>query len=224
LGSTAAFALLLVLGSGLLLGSVELCRCPELVAFLPDSDVQLTARTEATRPQEARLVNTGFTQALAREGADSGLRAVQTVATVRDEGSADSNVAKMAVRRKISTRTDGQGKDELRPEGPSPGSSANASKAVMASAESSRPEAAPAIEEQWIVFTAWEQTATVNLPAESTQHTGAWSNELGDAQPKAQGMGQGTVTRLVVRILPANFTTGRPGVARFSNGWLVLQL
>jgi bla regulator protein blaR1 len=223
------------LGCGLLFGSVELARCPQLVAFVP------ARNAEAAGPQ-AHLLNAARApiQVAAIDRAPSGLKAT-AVASSRAAshlGSSNREARAVAVnaslQRPVSSRN-------AAPEWKTSTSQStgHSPRTVMLKAELPGSHAAPAgaqYEEQWIVFTTWQQVqtsarnaglkadydASVNVDRQPGAAAAATSNA--NSRPDQQSASRITVTRLILRVLPAGSDSTLPGVATMRDGWLVIQL
>ena len=170
----AAKALLGTLGCGLVFGSVEFARCPQLVAFVPAQ--RLTAQELAPAAPQFRYA-AAFVEGSARRG-EPGFRAIDTVAHMRTAG-----VAASAPRPAISAgRAAAKTVEAVRPK------SADAETALAAPHEELLKAEMPAPHEpqeeagqgeagQWVVLTTWREveTATAAKAAGSPD-----SNRAGD--------------------------------------------
>ncbi len=204
----ATRALVGVVGCGLVLGSVELARCPQLVEFAArPAQANLAARHGA-----ARMVNTAY---VADGQAMSGFRAVDAVAHVASR--AELAAVRRAQERVELRKDEGRWSPTLATGGQAAGPSAplrsaqNDSKyeALSIPPKSERPRiAASTVAEnatlaidtsvaagprQWIVFTAWEQVETTNSSPASGANRAAAARRV---------VRQYTVTRLILRVDP----------------------
>jgi beta-lactamase regulating signal transducer with metallopeptidase domain len=219
----AARALLGVVGCSLLAVTVELARCPQLVTFVarthaagnrdPGAAAQLGDTVYPSDPRSARLPR--------------GVYAVQAKAIMPA-----APFAKPLASRASLSRTSAVG--ELGGISSEPGIHA---RTARAGAVKDTPEAAEA-PQQLIVFTAWEQVET-SAPATQTvadydtapaAYSNASSKASNDAAPKSdtgkpskdQTPSRVTVTRLILRIVPADSNSSQP--AAMPMGWFVIQL
>jgi beta-lactamase regulating signal transducer with metallopeptidase domain len=234
LGPLGTRALLSALGCGLLFGSVELARSPQLVAFVPTQNqnrsLDATKGNVSVRSQvaSARLINTAYVpvrSAGAGHGS-SGLRATNLEAILPASRAAQLSDAHFSMRR-IAMKQDAA----ITHETPPHKSDSSAPRPVMLKAILDGAQPASAQEQQWIVLTTWEQVQTSNRSAGLTAdyETGANANATGDpvyknGQSSSQPTGQITVTRLILRIFPASSSSTQPALVPTRNGWLMLQL
>ena len=231
LSPMATNALLGALGCGLVFGSVELARCPQLVAFVP------AHREVAQRPVSAKQ-----SAALAHLQSVSSNLAPPPVA-------ANDGPIYRAMNMKMSSGM-------LRAErGPRPKSVPVSFRPKMHKAVTETAELASAApheellkarataaqsdvvqEQSWIQFTAWEQVPTAkDAPgkvAENSSRRGTEVYEVYTVQtmsnPQRQGVGRRAnrirVTRLFLKVYPANSTSARLAIAAFRDGLLVIPL
>jgi beta-lactamase regulating signal transducer with metallopeptidase domain len=217
----AARALLSVVGCGLLLGSVELARCPQVVAFVAAPKPVVIARLEPgpTLSASAPLVAPG-------------VHAIPKKAIVpsRDLASApmgDAPVFRAALWPQAAT-------NNAEPR-------AQMIKATMPSSSAVADQDSGA---QYIVLTAWEQVDTAPHPtrAIADYDTGEAGQETASKNnyPITDSPAQITVTRLVLRVFPAGLTkssvlsskaanakdlrSAQLAVVPLDSGWLVFQL
>ena len=230
LSPLATRALLGAMACGLVLGSLEFARCPQLIAFVPQRSAQAAQAPGA---------------AVAMNSATRGLqefRAVETLAAMPSRRSAKPAGSRMATARAASIKTPAAQESAALAE---PASSDT--RQVLLKAEMSEPEpdakqmeqvqmqqakmqqTGPQQAQQWIVFTTWEQvetpaqTAAVPAHAKSgtntAQATGAANN-----QPSAKATSRITVTRLILRVVPASSLSGMPAAIPTRDGWLFIEL
>ncbi len=228
----AARVLVGVAGCGLLIASVELARCPQMVAFVP------AARTASLETQAMR--------------GDSGLRVVETKAVLparHDVATLTPTPLHRAVAKSVEPGDASQRENA---------STSDAPREVLLRAEmpdaNAEPagqdaNASPAGEPQYVVLTAWEEVRT------SRCYHRLISDYDADAQARPQSSeashpaGQQTVTRIIVRqlifaVYPVDTKTsgagsggvapgskpahaedsGRPTAPLPESGWLVFQL
>lgn len=212
-------ALLGTLGCALLVGSVELARCPQLVAFVPARSIQ------AASPLNGSYAPTDI-------AAVDGRNAMLKLASIKSSHAPNREVKAVAVsssmRRPAMTQNAAQG---LKAASDEP--ARHLPRAVMLKAEmpntrgheehARREEqnAAP----QWIVLTAWEQVQTSNPNAAVKADYDASAGGDINTQPSTQPTGRITVTRLILRVIPASLNpVSEPGIATVRDGWLVFQL
>jgi len=214
-GLTAALA------SGLILGSVELARCPQLVAFVPVPTAPDSAQLAQPEPRiglgNAREVLASWQQPVSSE---RNARAYRTqlrptaASRIQDALKFDAlpQTSAMNLAAQPTPRT---------MHAPSP-------RQILLEAEA--PSTAPDPQQAWIVLTAWEEVAVQN-PAESqtpgpksvsTNTTEAAGQQT--ATPADQPASQITVTRMVFRVVPTSFRSSAPTAVRTRDGWLVIQM
>ena len=114
---------------------------------------------------------------------------------------------------------------------------AHSPRAVMLKAEMPNAQPAPRADQQWIVVTTWEQVETPSPNAADSQRTtkaqqpraangnptatgSASASADGSVQPASQPASQITVTRLILKIYPANSVSTQP-TASPHPWWLV---
>jgi beta-lactamase regulating signal transducer with metallopeptidase domain len=250
LGPIGARSLMAVLGCGLLFGSAELSRCPQLIAF---TSTPITASAEAraehmpaigisTKP---RMQNVSYSLSTLENQAMHAyttphmteLKAILPVHTgspfIAGTRTRKSSVAKAIFIPQPVTFASGQA---------SPGLTAyNAWQETIKPSETETVASADAMQDQpqsWIVLTTWE---VVTAPAqnsslisdqiaEDSSISGATQNDPSHAEPAANTLGQHSVptagqirvTQLVFRILPSRSDSSVEAPIRAS--WLVIQL
>lgn len=246
-----ARALVGVAGCGLLFASVELARCPQMVAFVPAAHAK-TQQTELARTDPATsLRDRAFVRPTVARG-DSGLRAVDTKVTL-PAGHGVAQQTPVSLRRAVAPSAEPAGEPQrqiasisdaprevlLRAEVPD----ANAGKAA--------PDANSAFtgEPRFIELTTWEEVRT------SRHHERQFADyDTGAAAPPqsadvASPSRRGTVTRitftrLILAVYPIGFGpdgsepdspapgatsahaegSGQPTARLTESGWLVFQL
>ena len=221
----AARTLLFLVGCGLVAGSVEFARCPQLVGF-------------TAAPQPAQLAQSGEGDAVINPGAApvagrlltaarpaEGYRAVNAIAHIpsRAELAAARTPNKRAAARKAATPL-------ARPTEPQP---------EIASADRrALPAVAAQALQQWVVFTAWEQIeTTAQIPAGQVTAAPSASTALAASQSDAAVPASRQI--VVARIYLAFYTAGSAQAVsgaqqsltpasrqplRLHDGWLVFQL
>jgi beta-lactamase regulating signal transducer with metallopeptidase domain len=249
----AARALVGVAGCGLLIASVELARCPQMVAFVPAARTA-TLETQAAQTTEAAPQGDGdraFLLPTAARG-DSGFHAVETKA-ILPAGHGDAPAAHASLRRAVALPTEEAGAWERQVAS----TDAPAPREVLLRAENSDADERPAAPHtssgfaghaEYVVLTAWEevQTSPRNAGIVSDHDTDTTEQpQSGDSENRASRQSDGqrtvriTVTRLIFAVYPvdtqlANPATGtkpahakdsgRPAAPLADGGWLVLQL
>jgi hypothetical protein len=238
-----ARSLLAVLGCTLLVVAAELAQCPQLIAFVPSEATQTIAAAQSNA-QSARLGDAAYPTDSQHAKLAPGFYAVQAKAEMPTPPIAKPFTGQA---RKQDTNLKTPAIGELRAQSSEPGFSEFKAHSVnqiaqVARKPAPRPEAAEP--QQWIVFTAWEQTeipASKSVSDYDTEDIASEPNanlqpnlQLGSnsqseanatthpAQPSANPAVP--VTRLIFRILPANPRSTLPGAVSFGDGWLVIQL
>ena len=234
LGPMGTGALLGGLGFSLLFGSIELARCPQLIAFVPAQDhirnlqtanVDVRART---RFASAKPLNAAYVPVESRglSRASSEFRTTRIEAVLPANGPEQPSDARPSVLGGRVNREAAPGNETAAGK-----SDTKSPREVTLKAElpGSQPVAAP--EQQWIVLTEWEQVQTTNQSAGLTADygTGRSASVSGDsvdkdAQSNTHPVSQIMVTRLILRIYPASSLTSQTAIAQTRNGWFVIQL
>jgi hypothetical protein len=229
LGPATAGALLAAVGCALLAGSVEMSRCPQLVAFVPEQ--KSLAMTPARQRAMTAMLNEE--NAEAKMALPPGFRLVPAKAVMP------------ATDRTIKSK---QTRQPARPGMAKPGVSIASAhvpeSALMAKAEMTGDRVNPA-EQQWVVLAAWEEvqtfsrtasTATSDYAANATVEDSAAADQSQPNVNAALGQKQGTspqntsrqyaVTRLILRVVPANANSNstQPATGTMRGGWFVIQL
>jgi len=79
-------------------------------------------------------------------------------------------------------------------------------------------------EQSWIVLTTWEEVEVANQDsAQMAAGTDTHGNGASNRAPTGAS-GQFTVTRLILRVLPAGSKSTSPASLPIRGGWLVIQL
>jgi len=230
MSKAASGAVLGMLGCVLVAGSVEMARCPQVVAFVP---AQKSLAMTPERQQELAAL-------LAREDAESRMtappnfHAVQTKAMIPEVQQATPNVCKHA-RKKAAKESRKSGAEQIAKTQPQFGDRVNLD-----------------VDQQWVVLAAWEEVQTVSrstgsvadYDATPVADTSSWNARSAQAsapqgrasirrkkQPGAkantgQAANQYTITRLILRVVPAdsNSNSTQPPSESMHGGWLVFQL
>jgi len=249
----AAQVLVAVAGCGLLIASVELARCPQMVAFVPAARTATfetqAAQTTAVAPQGDG--DRAFVLPTAARG-DSSLRAVETTAILparRD----NAPLARASFHRAASPLADSQGGAQRQIASIDAAGDGVAPREVLLKAEAPDADAGSAGHDarsgfagqpEYVVLTAWEEvrTSPINSGTISDYDTGASAKaQSADTaqQPGAHRTMQITVTRLIFAVYTINTRpaspasdakpahaedSGRPPAPLPESGWLVLQL
>jgi beta-lactamase regulating signal transducer with metallopeptidase domain len=243
-----ARALVGVAVCGLLVASVELARCPQMVAFVPVAKTA-TAQTEMARTDSKIQQGDGdraFVQPTAARG-DSGFRAVETKA-ILPAGHGVAQLTPVASHRGVTPAADpaGVSQREL-------ASTSEASREVLLRAEMPDADAGTAGlgansgfagEVQYVVLTKWEEVRTsprnARQIADYDMNTGAPPQSADTTEPNGRETVKPiTVTRMIVAVYAISArpngpapsaksahaeSSGRPAAPVPESGWLVFQL
>jgi beta-lactamase regulating signal transducer with metallopeptidase domain len=231
----AARVLLGAVGCSLLAATVELARCPQLVAFVPSAQAASTVQVAGN--QSAQFGDAVY-PSNQQQRLTPGVHAVLA--------EAEMPAAPPASRARLQNLN---GKahpvGELRAASSEPRISESRSRSHEAQVERPVSQAEP---QQWIVFTAWERIETSNPSA--TQTTADYDTDPNTAPPapsedtstatasatttpaKADANQSTnnairrhiTVTRLIFRVLPPGSKSTQPTAIPIGDGWLVIQL
>jgi beta-lactamase regulating signal transducer with metallopeptidase domain len=233
-----ARALLAVLGCSLLAVAAELAQCPQLVVFVPSQAAPISASAQSDA-QSARLDDALYQTDSGRAKLVPGFYAVQAKAEMPMSSIANP-FADRARRQDTNLKTRANG--ELPARSSEPLRSESKSRSQNLRSLSAKQPVSPDVNapQQWIVFTAWEQTEIPASQSVSDYDTGATAGAPSETprsgsnpQPGVNATTQPVqpaanravpVTRLIFRILPANPKSIQPGVVSFGDGWLVIQL
>jgi beta-lactamase regulating signal transducer with metallopeptidase domain len=211
LGPVGNGALLGALGCSLLFGAIELARCPQMIAFV---QVRQEDRTALAVNQTAPLVMQAAESRLGSKRINSPY--VPTGSDGAGHASATVHATKIEANLPAMER-------------------AGDAREVLFKAELPSAQSAPA-QGEWIVVAAFEQVEGSNQNAGlvADYETGASatsspdSEMAGNEKAGSEQPGQITVTRLILRIVPASSIahslSTQPDVVPTRNGWLVLQL
>jgi beta-lactamase regulating signal transducer with metallopeptidase domain len=223
LGTVGARSLLAGLGVSLVLGAVELARCPQLIAFVPS---QPDAQTAMIRDAAPLRYNDWQTAGVAQQP-------VSQLTSSRSTSRPHVTYlkAELGVRQAPSTYVPHTASHTVKFSRPVSAAPVPAPEMLKAKIPDSVPQSAqtPA----WIVLTTWEQ---VEQPAEDSvqadnQATGRELNpELkpDTDQPvshqSGRVFGKVTITRMIFRVLPASFVSSSPAAVSTRTGWFLFQL
>jgi beta-lactamase regulating signal transducer with metallopeptidase domain len=238
----AAGALVSVLGCGLVVGSVELARSPQLVAFVAASEPD--AKTALLAPPQAQIP--GIARASYAPTGEPGPTATDAVFHPSAQFHEIDTKAIVPANRNATARP------PARPRR-SDDSSAGMTETARSDADHTAPRAelvkavaqtsseAPVQGQQFVVLAAWEEveTSVMRTRAIADYDTGAGAQEqTGDAtsQPAATRATEITVTRIILLVYPAGSATGtqpaptsgfhshRPATPSVDSGRMGLQL
>jgi len=248
----AARALVGVAGCGLLIASVELARCPQMVAFVPaaHASTQQTelARTDQTTPLHDRY--RAFVQPTVARG-DSGFRVVDTKA-VLPAGHGTAQPTPVSLRRVVAPSVEPAGEPQPQIAAMSETTS-DAPREVLLKAEMPDADAsnvgqdtnsAFAGEPRYIELTTWEEVRTsqhhVRQFADYDTDKPALPQSADAANPtRRRTFTRITVTRLILAVYPISFRpsgqasgakpaqaedSGQPTAPLPESDWLVFQL
>jgi beta-lactamase regulating signal transducer with metallopeptidase domain len=240
----AARGVLAALACGLGFGSVELARCPQLVAFTPEHLPETAHLDTAMQARAPRMVNTALA------GPMHTLRAVPAVASasnrpymtqlkatipIRDSDSfaetdsapiLDREADRTASTRKLSALASPGSLARTTPNyEPNHEPSQELLKAQIPDSATSEPQKSQ--QQSWVVLTTWEEVDFANASEAPNSSTDGPRSDNTAGQPgnqaKVKPTSQVTVTRLVFRVIPATSLT--PAAAMpVRGGWLVIQL
>ena len=233
MSKAASGALLGTLGCLLVAGSVEMARCPRLVAFV--SSRKSLAMTPERQQQLAAL--------LARENAESRMtlpanfHAVQAKAMMPVAQGSTPKACKQEAKKasKETQKSDAPGAEQI-------------AKVDHPSGDRVKSDA----DQKWVVLATWEEVQTVsrstgsmadydavavadagNWNAQSVRATAPQGNAsaAGTRQSGGKANAEGTanqytITRLILRVVPANSNsnTSQPAMTLMRSGWLLFQL
>ncbi len=211
----ASAALLGALGCGLVTGSVELARCPQLVAFVPAQKAEAAQASVATEKKDTVAWSAQGDAVFAdKHNLSPGYHAVEAKAVMPAVHLALTNTQPKGGRSKITSETAGKVKS-----------------IAAAKIDKSGALKADEAQQQWIVFTAVEQ---IGPAGRSEQLSADFDTRVdGDAvvndsasngEWKDPVRNQITITRLILRILPPSPLPAQPDAGSFRNGWFVIQL
>jgi beta-lactamase regulating signal transducer with metallopeptidase domain len=236
LGPLGARALLGAFGCGLLFGSIELARCPQLIAFVPTRDQDRNGyAADATAPVVPQVEPVQLSKAaygpVRRAGAGQALTGIKAT-KIEAVPSADPD-SELADERDSIQHTAVKQDAALVREA-SNRSNSRLPQPVLLKAEVPNSNPASAQEQQWIVLTGWEQiqassqdagvTADYETGAIASTRSDAQNKDAKSAQPGPQQASHITITRLILRIYPASSISAQAATASTRGGWIVFQL
>lgn len=223
LSTAAAAALLGTVGCALVAGSVEMARCPQLVAFVPEQ--KNLAMTPARQREMSAM--------LARENAEAKMTLPPGFRT---------ETAK-AVMPEINRTLPVKPANHAARKSPAVNTHAMESARQIEKADAAGDRVNAGAEQQWVVLAAWEEVRTVSRTSNSvsdydassamTADDGATANQQSDNGKTVGTATNGlqnqksssyTVTRLILRVIPANAKSTQPENGVVRGGWFVIQL
>lgn len=229
----AARAVLGVLGCGLLAASFELAHSPQLVAFVP---APTAAPSLVAAREPAGLMDAAYTSDRPRTTNMSQFRAVPAVAKFPA-----SEPASIRASHQRATHTQLASVPIADLHSPAPRAQNVIAKLNFNAAQSdfaqqpgqAQPEQAQP--EQWLVLTTWEQVETSRpdtQPVADYDTGNANAKTDSRTQLGAQTTSRITITRLILRVLPAGSESvskpasksAQPAAVPLGNGWFVFQL
>jgi beta-lactamase regulating signal transducer with metallopeptidase domain len=230
MGPVAARGLAAALGCGLLAGSVALSLCRPMIDFSPA--VTTIASAQSGLASEAavggdRVYPAAYQAVSARMPLRGQARPYLTDLKATLPVRRTAFAAAAAGSRKPTSRPASSGQSSSTALAKKP----SAPREQLLKAElppaTLQPEPAPEqhAEQQWLVLTTWEQVQTTEPESAATeaseQPAGEQTTSVSRQSSGQQGSSQITVTRLILRIIPATSTS--PAMPLHS-GWLVFQL
>ncbi len=244
LGALGARTVAGILACGLVVGSIELARCPQLVAFTPYRATEtndLAAAQLSRSPMHTKMVDTGFIEVPQSMTHDLATPAMHKPRI----GELKPTVPPRSMCSRTYRCSDATSDVRRIASEPSPRNLEQAApKQVLLKADALA--SAPVSEEQeqsWIVLTTWEETSAPAQPARQSKATEQAEDQpvaqnakgrspvaqvpvaqVSVAQTPAQPSRQLKVTRLIFRVVPANSVFTLPTAVPVSGGWLVIQL
>lgn len=226
-----------VMAGGLLMGTVELARCPQLVTFAPAFHNQLSAPSLSASngisitgedavyhdlPRAMPVSSTGTSNARMVE-----LRATMPV----NSGVAFTHSAATMHKRWNKQKNSGTAQSHARTAQPKLIAQRAAEATLKADLGDSKSLSAE--ESGFVVFTAWEEVvphASGDATTVATEDSSP-GNALAAAEtkqdsgtPKTETPGKVTVTQLVFRVVPASYRSHSQAIVPLRDGWLVIQL
>jgi beta-lactamase regulating signal transducer with metallopeptidase domain len=222
LGPWGARGLTAALTCGLVLGSVELAHCPQLVAFVPSHPAESAhAARQATRihSRSAHEILTAWKPSANPErGNHAYMTNLRATVPSNPNPPAYSDAGAAGTPRTATQKLASAPAPRL----------AQTPRQTLLKAEV--PATNPAPEQSWVVFTTWEEVAVSNNP----QAAAANPSETPVATPTGQAATPATdqtqqpsqirVTHMIFRVIPAGFVTSSPTAIRTRDGWLVIQM
>jgi beta-lactamase regulating signal transducer with metallopeptidase domain len=196
---------------GLIFGSVELARCPQLVAFVP-ARTPATAQLAQSAPRRMSAagheVRASWKQPNPERFGRGYMVEARATLPVQTSHVLTLNATSSAAARKLASQ-------------PSPRLAAgNTPRQVLLKAETPDQSAQPG----WIVLTTWEEVAVAGNQDASLESPASVPPVPEEANAPAPAQSHITVTRMVFRVAPASFVSPSPTAVRTRDGWLVIQM
>lgn len=214
LSTRATPAVLATLCCGLLLGSVELARCPQLVGFVAaqNSGIARASAMHPSLPAPARLINTAYVPVHE-----------STAATRRFSSPKPNALVASASSMRVPSRPFATAEAKI----PSAQLASTAAQHTP-NAELTASSGSVA-EQQWFVVTTWQQVQTTSPIARQaadydTGESATQSNANLSAPVSGRVTSQLTVTQLIFKVLPASSRASQPVAVPVRDGWFVIQL
>lgn len=211
----AALGLLTALGFCLVLGSVELSRCPQFIAFAPPAEKNLA---KLPTPLQTRIFDAAFiptAQEISETPTSSrkpGGAYLTRLKAIMPTAGSESVSYPQSTRRVTPSRNTGV----LTPQ-----QEFSKSERVNSAAETAQAQS-------YIVLTTWERVEpATSAPETDEAETPKRENSLRTDQADVSGQDSLTVTRLIFRVLPVNVkpSSGSPSPSVvIRGGWIVFQL
>ncbi len=218
LSPLATRTLLGALTCGLVFASVELARCPQLIAFVAPQRAEAALVLATANPRTDSSPSLNEASAPVRQSGfvrgASGFRAMNAKAVVPAAPQAPVRRSANAAGERVASSA------QLASNFPR----VETLKAVMPGRKPTTPHA-----QQWVVLTTWErvQTPGRNLQP-SSDHVSDQSTDMGKSNDETQQNGQPTtqitVTRMIFRVVPLSSRSTQPAPLPVHADWLVFQL
>jgi hypothetical protein len=217
MSKATAGALLGAVGCALVAGSIEMARCPQLVAFVPEQK-SLAMTPERQREMAAMLAREN---AEAKMSLPAGFHTVQARAVIPPLRPALNTSKHVAPKNETAVAVKPAAKEDAQD---------------IAKVDVAGDRVNPSGEQQWVVLAAWEDVQTVSRTsgAVSDYDAGAATRDGAAAQTTSkdssvtptQANSQYTITRLILRVVPANSNSNstQPATGSVRGGWFVIQL
>jgi beta-lactamase regulating signal transducer with metallopeptidase domain len=214
----ASAALLGAFGCGLVAGSVELARCPQLVAFVPAQKAEAAHAGVATEKNTVAYSAQGDAVFADKRNLAPGFHAVEAKAVTPAVHPALANTQPKGGMSKIGSAIASETASKVKP---------------IAAAKTDKSGAlnTDQTQQQWIVFTSVEQIGAAGrseqLTADFDPHAGGdavMNDSTSNNERNDQVRSQITITRLILRILPPTSFPAQPDPVSLRNGWFVIQL
>jgi hypothetical protein len=203
------------------IGAFELAQCPQLVAFVPEPSIQLAARPAPkglAQPISAHVSTLpGYKALEAKAIMPTGPAETMNAGSTRTHGAVSSRLEKK------------QANSNQAP------AYALAANPLISGAEETaafQRESSPAA--GYILYTRWEQVTTFS-PARATSQEQGDQEQQGDVANRdgagrlthaaqARETTRITITRLILRVVPAGSSSTQPSAAPVDRGWFDSQL